>query len=174
MSGVVHEFRYQSLFVRGCQYLDVRGFQTIILFVKDVGMFFSGPVYFVCQRAVLFMCFRISSGPVYFVRGFQCWRFSSCTICLSEVSVSKGFFGYYFFCFCFCGFTVYVRGFFRFSMFVRVWGVRRLLQVYCFGVSEVSRLECQRISSGLGLQFQVWVSNDFKVYLTEDFCRASV
>ena len=34
-------------------------------------------------------------------------------------------------------------------MFVRGLGVRRLLQVLRFGVSEVSRFKCQRISSCL-------------------------
>ena len=48
-------------------------------------------------------------------------------------------------------------------MFVRVLGVRRLLQVLPFGVSEVSRFKCQRISSGLIFQFEVCVSNDSKV-----------
>ena len=52
-------------------------------------------------------------------------------------------------------------------MFVRVLGVRRLLQVLQFGVSEVSRFKCQRISLGLIFQLEVWVSNDSKIYLTE-------
>ena len=46
-----------------------------------------------------------------------------------------------------------------------VFGVRRMLQVHCFGVSEVSRLV---------LQFQVLVSNDFKVYLTKAFVKKSI
>ena len=54
-------------------------------------------------------------------------------------------------------------------MFVRVLGVRRLLQVLQFGVSEVSRFKCQRISLGLIFQFEVWVSNDSKIYLTKGF-----
>ena len=54
---------------------------------------------------------------------------------LSEVLVSKGFFRS-----CFLFLWVYMlcqRFFFRFSMFVRVFGGRRLLQVLRFGVSEV-------------------------------------
>ena len=43
-------------------------------------------------------------------------------------------------------------------MFVRVLGVRRLLDV-----SEVSRFKCQRISSGLIFQFEVRVSNDSRI-----------
>ena len=72
---------------------------------------------------------------------------------LSEVLVSKFISGPVF-CFL-CGFTYCVRVvffLFRFSMFVRVLGVRRLLQVLRFGVSEVLRFECQRIS---GLIFQI-------------------
>ena len=45
-------------------------------------------------------------------------------------------------------------GFFRFSMFVKVLGVRTLLWVLWFGVSEVSRFKCRRVSSGLGFQFE--------------------
>ena len=78
---------------------------------------------------------------------------------LSEVLVSKSFFS-------FCGFTCCVRGFFPgslFSMFVRVLGVRKLLQVLQFGMSEVSMFKCQRISSGLIFQFKVWVSDDSKI-----------
>ena len=43
-------------------------------------------------------------------------------------------------------------------MFVRVLGVRTLLQVLWFGVLEVSRFKCQRISSGLVFQFEGLVS----------------
>ena len=70
--------------------LGVRDFQTVILFVRYVGMFLhvlcilfvkglyglhvgefaSSPVYFVCQRIVWFTCRRVSSGHVYFVSGF--------------------------------------------------------------------------------------------------------
>ena len=39
---------------------------------------------------------------------------------------------------------------------------------------EVSRFKCQRISSGLVFQFEVWVSNDFKVSLTEDFFSGQI
>ena len=39
-------------------------------------------------------------------------------------------------------------------MFVRVLGVNTLLQVLWFGVLEVSRFKCQRISSGLVFQFE--------------------
>ena len=76
--------------------------------------------------------------------GQRCFFFSD-SLCLLEFWVSEVFF------------------FFRFSMFVRVLGVRRLLQVLCFGVSEVSRFKCQRISSGLIFQFEVWVSNESKI-----------
>ena len=40
-------------------------------------------------------------------------------------------------------------------MFVRVLGVRRLIQVLGFGMSEVSMFKCQRISLHLIFQFMV-------------------
>ena len=89
---------------------------------------------------------------------------------LSEVLVSKGFFRSYFF----VGLQFVSEGFFRFSVFVRILGVRWLLQVHCFGLSEVSRFKCQRISSASVFQFEVWISNDFKVHLKEVFVRASM
>ena len=45
-------------------------------------------------------------------------------------------------------------GFFRFSLFVKGLGVRTLLRVLWFGVSEVSRFKCRRVSSGLVFQFE--------------------
>ena len=78
---------------------------------------------------------------------------------LSEVFVSKSFFRSCFFFFFFVGLHV-VRFFFRYSMFVRVLGVRMLLQVLW---SDVSRFKCQWISLGLIFQFEVWVSNDSKI-----------
>ena len=39
-------------------------------------------------------------------------------------------------------------------MFVKVLGVRTLLRVLWFGVSEVSRFKCRRVSSGLVFQFE--------------------
>ena len=135
-------------FFRSCVFCLSEG--CIVYVLED---FFRSCVF--CQRVSVLEVFFMYS---LFVRGFSIKRFLWVLL----------------FCFCFCRFTVCVSGFFRFSMFVKVWGVRRLFQVYCFGVSEVSRFKCQRISSDLGLQFQDWVANGFKVYLTEDFGRASV
>ena len=53
-------------------------------------------------------------------------------------------------------------------------GVRAVLQILLLGVSEVSRFKLQRISLGLVFQFEVWVSIDLKVYLTEDFFQTSI
>ena len=39
-------------------------------------------------------------------------------------------------------------------MFFKVLGVRTLLQVLWFGVPEVSRFKCQRVSSGLLFRFE--------------------
>ena len=69
----------------------------------------------------------------------------------------KGFFrSFFFFFFVVVVLWVYSLSddFFRFSMFVRVLDVRTLLQVLWFGVLEVSRFKCQRISSGLVFQFE--------------------
>ena len=97
---------------------------------------------------------------------------------LLEVFASEGFFRSFFFVvvFVFVVLQFVSEGFCRFSMFVRVLGVRRVLQVHCFGVPEVSRLKCQRIPvfSDLVLQFGVWVSNDFKAYLTKAFVKKSI
>ena len=94
---------------------------------------------FVCQR----------------VLWFRYWKVSSCTVCLSEVLVSKGFFRLYFFSF--CGFTVCVREFLQVLYVCQSLGVRALLRILLSGVSEVSRFKCQRISLGLVFQFEVLV-----------------
>ena len=72
--------------IRICQGFFVRGFQTVSLFVKDVEVFSSGPMYFVCQR----------------VLWSRYWKVSSCTVCLLEVLVSKVF-SDPFCCCCFVG-----------------------------------------------------------------------
>ena len=94
-------------------------------------------MYFVCQR----------------VLWFRYWKVSSSTVCLLEVLVSKVSSDPFFFVVVLWVYSL-SDGFFRFSMFVRVLGVRTLLQVLWFGVLEVSRFKCQRISSGLVFQFE--------------------
>ena len=94
-------------------------------------------MYFVCQR----------------VLWSRYWKVSSCTVCLLEVLVSKVSSDPFCCWCCFVGLQ-FVRCFFRFSMFVKVLGVRTLLRVLWFGVSEVSRFKCRRVSSGLVFQFE--------------------
>ena len=65
--------------------------------------------------------------------------------------------------FSFCGFTVCFREFLQVLYVFQSLGVRAVLQILLSGVSEVSRFKCQRISLGSVFQFEVWVSNDFKV-----------
>ena len=124
-----------------CQGFVVRGFFTVILFVKDL----LSPEYFVCQKVngLVVEGFR----HVKSVRGFSIKRFLQV--------LSFLFLWVYMLCQSCC--------FFRFSMFVRVLGVKSLLQVLWFGVSAVSRFKCHRISSGLIFQFEVWVSSDSKI-----------
>ena len=108
---------------------------------------------------------------------FECMGVSSCKVCCQRFCIKRFlqvliFFFFFFFFFLVLQFVS--EGFFRFWVFVRVLDVRRVLQVHCFGVSEVSRFKCQRISSGLVLKFEVWVSNDFKAYLTKAYVKKSI
>ena len=70
----------------------------------------------------------------------------------------KGFFRSFFFFIVVLWVYSLSDGFFRFSLFVRVLCVNTLLQVLWFGVLEVSRFKCQRISLGLVFQFEGLVS----------------
>ena len=139
----------------------------LILFVKYVGMFLQvlcilfvrGLYGLHVGSSLQTMCILSEGSMVWGVGGVFMYSL------LSEVFVSKDFFRSFSFLFVFVVLQFVSDGFFRFSMFVRVLGVRRVLQVHCFLSVEVSRFKCQRISSDLVLRFGVWVSNDFKAYL---------
>ena len=94
-------------------------------------------MYFVCQR----------------VLWFRYWKVSSCTVCFLEVLVSKVSSDPFFVVVVLWVYSL-SDGFFRFSMFVKGLSVRTLLRVLWFGVSEVSRFKCRRVSSGLLFQFE--------------------
>ena len=79
------------------------------------------------------------------VSRFKCQRISSGLVFQFE-GLDQRFLQILFFLLLFCGFKVCPMFFFRFSLFVRVLGVNTLLQVLWFGVSEVIRFKCQRVS----------------------------
>ena len=116
--------------IRICQGFVVRGFQTVGLFVKDVEVFLQVPCT-LCVRGF----YGLGIGRFLHVQSV-CWRFwyqrflqILFVVILWVYSLSDGFF--------------------RFSMLVKVLGVRTLLRVLWFGVSEVSRFKCRRVSLGL-------------------------
>ena len=116
--------------IRICQGFVVRGFQTVSLFVKDVEVFLQVPCT-LCVRGF----YGLGVGRFLHVQSV-CWRFwyqrffqILFVVVLWVYSLSDVFF--------------------RFSMLVKVLGVRTLLRVLWFGVSEVSRFKCWRVSLGL-------------------------
>ena len=122
--------------IRICQGFVVRGFQTVSLFVKDE-VFLQVPCT-LCVRGF----YGLGIGRFLHVQSV-CWRFwyqrflqilYVVVVVLWVYSLSDGFF--------------------RFSVFVKVLGVRTLLCVLWFGVSEVSRFKCRKVSSGLFFQFE--------------------
>ena len=132
---LVNDLRSSGITV--CQGFVVRGFQTISLFVKDVEVFLQVPCI-LCVRGF----YGLGIGRFLHVQSV-CWKFWY-----------QRFLQILFFFVVVLWVYSLSDGFFRFSIFVRFLGVRTLLQVLWFGVLEVSRFKCQRISSGLVFQFE--------------------
>ena len=161
----VHQFQYQSLFVRRFQSLGFRGFQTVVLFVQYVGMFLQVLcILFVRGFYGLHVGIGSSLRSYVFcqrVLWFGCRRVFSCIVCCCRFWYRKVSLGPFLFLWFYSLCQRVSSG----SLYLSVLGVKRLLQVHCFGMSEVSALV---------LQLEVLVSNDFKVYLTKAFVKKSI